>query len=206
MKTPEELARSGSRIPVWKKPLFVGTYAAFVNFAYLIAISIWIKSQLEWTSISANMTASPRMIGLLIVVFLCMNLLVFAGCIPGLVSRRLLKVFPVMLLAAWVGAIVYGESLEFYKPDEGEFRCFLETFIFGLVPTFVYILMARILAPTHVRWLGFSIFLAGALNSALLLELFCQAPQSSHYVVSHWLPALAMGFVGLKLGRFILRW
>jgi hypothetical protein len=86
------------------------------------------------------------------------------------------------------------------------FECTLSIFTFSLLPTAGIFYAMRRFASTHLRLSGIVAVLFAFSTGALWLRLHEQTDSIIHLIKWHYLPMIAVGLIGLLLGKMLLRW
>ncbi|MDO8413489.1 MAG: DUF1109 domain-containing protein [Gallionellaceae bacterium] len=85
-------------------------------------------------------------------------------------------------------------------------QCLLSIACLTLLPTAWMFYTMRGLASTHPYWTGSIALLSAFSIGALSLRLSEQTNSLIHVIQWHYLPMLAVGLIGLLLGKILLRW
>lgn len=86
------------------------------------------------------------------------------------------------------------------------FECTVSIALFSLLPAIWVFFVMRKFASTHVRWAGSVALLFAFSVGALWLRLYEVNDSIVHVVEWHYLPMLAIGMIGMWLGKKILKW
>lgn len=112
----------------------------------------------------------------------------------------LFALFLLLLLGAW-----NADSPPAPLPVHS-YECTLSILLVALLPLAWTFFSMRKFASTHPRWAGSIAVLSAFSVGALWLRLHEVNDSVMHLVVWHYLPMLAAGFVGLWLGKKLLKW
>ena len=86
------------------------------------------------------------------------------------------------------------------------FECTLSILLFSLLPSAAIFYAMRGLASTHPRLSGVVAVLFTFSTGTLWLRLHEMNDSTSHVIIWHYLPLLAVGALGVWLGKIFLRW
>jgi len=86
------------------------------------------------------------------------------------------------------------------------FECTVSIALFALLPALWTFFPLRKFATTHYRWTGSIALLSAFSVGALWLRLHEINDSILHVILWHYLPMLAIGLIGLWLGKKLLKW
>jgi hypothetical protein len=86
------------------------------------------------------------------------------------------------------------------------FECTLGITLMALLPALWTFYSMRSYASTHYQWAGSVALLSAFSVGALWLRLHEATDSIAHVIVWHYLPMLAIGLIGMWLGRRLLKW
>jgi hypothetical protein len=107
--------------------------------------------------------------------------------------------FVLLMFAAWVE--VPAAPLPVHS-----WQCTLSITLFSLLPAAWTFYAMRKYASTHYRWAGSIALLSAFSVGALWLRLHEVNDSIHHVLLWHYLPMLAVGLIGLWLGKKLLKW
>lgn len=107
--------------------------------------------------------------------------------------------FVLLMLAAWIE--VPAAPLPVHS-----WQCTLSITLFSLLPATWTFYVMRKYASTHYRWAGSIALLSAFSVGALWLRLHEVNDSIHHVLLWHYLPMLAVGLIGLWLGKKLLKW
>jgi hypothetical protein len=107
--------------------------------------------------------------------------------------------FVLLMLAAWIE--VPAAPLPVHS-----WQCTLSITLFSLLPAAWTFYAMRKYASTHYRWAGGIALLSAFSVGALWLRLHEVNDSIHHVMLWHYLPMLAVGLIGLWLGKKLLKW
>jgi hypothetical protein len=107
--------------------------------------------------------------------------------------------FVLLMFAAWVE--VPAAPLPVHS-----WQCTLSITLFSLLPAAWTFYAMRKYASTHYRWAGSIALLSAFSVGALWLRLHEVNDSIHHVMLWHYLPMLAVGLIGLWLGKKLLKW
>jgi hypothetical protein len=84
--------------------------------------------------------------------------------------------------------------------------CTLDIILLAIIPGIITFIMLKKSAATHLGWTGALAVLAIASLAALSSRFLCHNMDPIHLVIWHFLPVLFMGFIGIFLGKKLLKW
>ena len=127
---------------------------------------------------------------------------------PDLHQQRKLAFAP-----AWMFALFLLVMLFAWLADQPpaplpmhSFQCTLSILLCSLLPTLVIFYALRRYASTHQRASGSIAMLFAFSVGALWLRLYENTDSITHLIEWHYLPMIAVGLLGLWLGRVLLKW
>lgn len=112
----------------------------------------------------------------------------------------LFGVFGVVMLLAW-----HADQPPAPLPIHS-FECTLSILAAALLPAAWVVYTLRRYASTHVRWAGSTALLFAFSVGALWLRLHEVNDSVMHVILWHYLPVIAVGWLGLSVGQKWLRW
>lgn len=127
---------------------------------------------------------------------------------PDLHQQRRTAFAPVWIFALFA-LILFFSWLADNPPSPlpvHSFECTLSIFIFSLLPSAGIFYAMRQFASTHLRLAGTVAVLFAFSTGALWLRLHEVNDSITHVVEWHYLPMLAVGLLGLWLGKLLLKW
>jgi hypothetical protein len=133
----------------------------------------------------------------------------FVLSVPGRESSPLTKWLVGIPLAIWMaqmtGRFVF-ESHDISPYFWSGYGCANEIVALGILPGILMFYMIKRAAPTNLGLTGALGALAVASISALGTQFTCSSSAPSHLLAFHFVPVLAVGAVGIFLGKKFLRW
>lgn len=123
------------------------------------------------------------------------------------ISTAVLVVLPVVVWGGLiaVSAMEITPTAIYHELTHGP-HCFVDVLVIGVLPGIFLFFMLRRAAPVHFGLVGFLGVLAVASFGAIASRYMCSMEDMTHLFVWHFLPVLLIGFVGIALGRFCLKW
>lgn len=111
-----------------------------------------------------------------------------------------------LLLAAWVGALLYGLASPALEPSMVGKRegCWLQALLYGAAPLLLGLVLVRRLAPLARSLTGALVGLAAGALPALFMQLACLY-DPSHALTHHLAPIAPLALLGAALGWLVLR-
>lgn len=144
------------------------------------------------------------LLGIFIVTSLSAALLAF----PDLHQKRNLALAPAWMFALFLLVLFFSwraDSPPAPLPIHS-FECTLGIMLMALLPAGWTFYSMRKYASTHYRLAGSAALLAAFSVGALWLRLHEATDSISHVIEWHYLPMLAIGIIGLWLGKRLLKW
>ena len=127
---------------------------------------------------------------------------------PDLHQQRRAAFAPVWIFALFALAMFFSwlaDNLPSPLPVHS-FECTISILLFSLLPTAGIFYAMRQFASTHLQLSGIVAVLFAFSTGALWLRLHEQTDSIIHLVEWHYLPMIAVGLIGLLLGKMLLRW
>ncbi len=144
----------------------------------------------------------------LLVLFIATSLSAALLSFPDLHQKRTLAFAPLWILGLFLVLMLLSWSAD--NPPaalpEHSFQCTLCIILVALLPTGWTFYAMRNFASTHYRWAGSIAILSAFSVGALWLRLQEVNDSIVHVIEWHYLPMLAVGVVGLWLGKWLLKW
>lgn len=134
------------------------------------------------------------------------------AAVPGRASSKLMQWLPVGLLVGWMIILGcescwrHGLTLGFANFGWRGLGCARTMTSLSVIPAIILLLMIRRAAPVQTGWGGMLAIVAAVGAAGLGLQLLCHAGNPMHFLVWHMSPILALGLLGIILGRAVLRW
>lgn len=127
---------------------------------------------------------------------------------PDLHQKRTLAFAPVVPFLLFVVVMLFAWHADSPPslPPVHSFECTLSITLMTLLPAGWTFYSLRKFASTHYRLAGSVALLSAFSVGALWLRLHETTDSIAHVVEWHYLPMLAIGLLGLWLGKLILRW
>ncbi|MFA5825632.1 MAG: DUF1109 domain-containing protein [Gallionellaceae bacterium] len=144
------------------------------------------------------------LLGLFIVTSLSAALLAF----PDLHQKRILALAPTWIFALFLLILFFAwraDSPPAPLPVHS-FECTLGIMLMALLPAGWTFYSLRKYASTHYRLAGSVALLSAFSVGALWLRLHEATDSIAHVIAWHYLPMLAIGIIGLWLGKRLLKW
>jgi hypothetical protein len=127
---------------------------------------------------------------------------------PDLHQKRLLAYAPILMLLAFVGLLLLSWRADFPPaslPEQG-LECLLCIAAYTLLPAAWMFYALRKYASTHYYLAGGIALLMAFSLGALSLRLSEQTDSIVHVMQWHYLPMIGVAFIGLWLGKILLKW
>jgi len=127
---------------------------------------------------------------------------------PDLYQRKRALLLPIIAAAtfALVLALEWMADTPPAPPPPHAMECLLCITLLALPPALIIFYKIRRMASTRPALAGCAALLASFGIGALTLRLSEPTDSISHLLVWHYLPMIAVGLIGLALGRKIFRW
>jgi hypothetical protein len=128
---------------------------------------------------------------------------------PDLYQKRKLLSLPYVFLAFFATVLVaawLADNPPAAPPEEEGWICLLSISLIALLPATGIFYGIRRMATTHATHAGCYAVLAAFSISALILRLEENTDSISHIVFWHYLPMLAVAYIGMQLGKLLLKW
>lgn len=146
-------------------------------------------------------------LALLLLLFLATAMSAALLAFPDLHQKKVLAyspatifaMFALLMLAAWLA--IPAAAL-----PEHSWQCTLSILLFSLLPAAGVFYAMRNLASTRPQLAGMVALLFAFATGALWLRLHEVNDSISHVLLWHYLPMLAVGLLGLWLGKKLLKW
>jgi hypothetical protein len=143
----------------------------------------------------------------LLLVFIATAISAALLAFPDLHQKRMLAFAPVWLFAMFVLLMLLAWYASTPAPlPVHSWQCTLSITLFSLLPAAWTFYAMRQYASTHTRWAGSIALLSAFSVGALWLRLHEVNDSIEHVLLWHYLPMLAVGLLGLWLGKKILKW
>lgn len=127
---------------------------------------------------------------------------------PDLHQKRRYALAPAVSFALFVAVMFFAWRAD--SPPAPfpvhSFECTLSITLFSLLPAAWTLYVMRKFASTHANWAGAIALLFAFSTGALWLRLYEQTDSIMHVVEWHYLPMIAIGLIGMRLGRIVLKW
>ena len=144
----------------------------------------------------------------LLMLFIATSLSAALLSFPDLHQKRAMVFFPLWLFGLFLVVLSFAWSAD--NPPaalpEHSFQCTLCIFFVALLPTGWTFYAMRKFASTHYQWAGSIAILSAFSVGALWLRLQEVNDSIVHVIEWHYVPMLAIGVVGLWLGKWLLKW
>lgn len=180
------------------------TGIATIYLAVSLALSGWRPDILEAFHRPWFVAELAALLGIFIVTSVSAALLAF----PDLHQKRLLALAPTWMFAIFL-LILYFAARTDNPPaplPEHSFECTLGITLMALLPAVWTFYFMRKYASTHYRLAGSVALLSAFSIGALWLRLHEETDSIAHVIAWHYLPMLAIGIIGLWLGKRLLKW
>lgn len=147
---------------------------------------------------------------IVLLVLMCVSTALSAAVLafPDLHQRGWLTRVPLALFGVF--SVVMAFSWQADKPPAPlpihSFECTLSILAAALLPAVWVMYTLRHYASTHVRWAGSTALLFAFSVGALWLRLHEVNDSVIHVILWHYLPMIAVGWLGLSVGQKWLRW
>ncbi|MCB0345733.1 MAG: DUF1109 family protein [Bdellovibrionales bacterium] len=198
--------------PVKPIPTALKLWAAWLVSAALVLLLSSLKSKIR-PDLAAVAAEPGFLIQSAAIIAACASIAAMAVglCIPG--SRNSLSLWTVIVgIGAWIAAAGYevfshlqnGASiLAGYRPI---YMCSTAVLIYSIIPAAVFLFIVRLSSPLQSKRAAFLALFASGLVGTAALQISCANDNILHLLLSHWLPAVALGVLGLFLGQFLFDW
>jgi len=144
------------------------------------------------------------LLGIFIATTISAALLVF----PDLHQKRGVAFAPVAFFVLFLPVILFAwhaDSPSAPLPVHS-FECTVSITLMALLPSVWTFYAMRKFASTHSRWAGGIALLSAFSIGALWLRLHEINDSITHLILWHYLPMLAIGLIGMWLGKKLLKW
>ncbi|KAF0205169.1 MAG: hypothetical protein FD173_1220 [Gallionellaceae bacterium] len=181
---------------------WMGIAAIYLSIS--IALSGWRPDILEAFHRPWFVAELAALLGIFIVTSVSAALLAF----PDLHQKRLLALAPTWMFAIFL-LILYFAARTDNPPvplPAHSFECTLGITLMALLPAVWTFYFMRKYASTHYRLAGSVALLSAFSVGALWLRLHEETDSIAHVIAWHYLPMLAIGIIGLWLGKRLLKW
>lgn len=125
---------------------------------------------------------------------------------PDLHQMRRIALAPVILFALFAGILFSSWQNSPASQSVHSFQCTLDITLLSLLPAVWIFYAMRKFASTHYRLAGCIALLFSFSIGAIWLRLHEVNDSIIHVIQWHYLPMIVFGFVGLWLGKIILKW
>lgn len=144
------------------------------------------------------------LLGIFIVTSLSAALLAF----PDLHQKPRLVFAPILFAIAFLCILFFswGADIPPAPPPVHSFECTLNIALMTLLPALWAFYSLRKYASTHYRLAGSIALLSAFSIGALWMRLHEATDSIAHVIEWHYLPMLAVGIIGLWLGKAVLKW
>lgn len=148
---------------------------------------------------------------LILIAGICMATAAFISSIPGY------KVLPVIILAVissviWAGIFlvsgnsIQGNLISTEVQNSRGMLCTMDVILLAVIPGIIIFIMLKRTAATHLGWTGSFAVVSIASIAALSSRFLCHNMDPTHLIVWHFMPVVIMGFIGILLGKKLLKW
>jgi hypothetical protein len=144
----------------------------------------------------------------LVSIFLTTALSAALLAFPDLHGKRRLACLPLFFFALFA-FVLYREWLADNPPASPpghDCECTIAIILYAALPGICLLRIVRRFATTHAMLTGSIVMLAAFSVGAIILRLCEQTDSITHLIEWHYLPMLAVGLLGLLLGKLFLKW
>lgn len=185
-----------------------------LSLKWMVAAAIYLAVSLAFSGLRPDfmgMMGNPwyaaelaALLGIFIVTALSTALLAF----PDLHQKPRLVFAPALFFVVFMGILFFAWGAD--SPPAPlpvhSFECTLSIALMALLPALWAFYSLRKYASTHYRLAGSIALLSAFSAGALWLRLYETNDSILHVIEWHYLPMLAVGLVGLWLGKVLLKW
>jgi hypothetical protein len=128
---------------------------------------------------------------------------------PDLYQRRKLLSLPYVFAALFTFTLVaawLADNPPAPAPQEEGWVCLLSISLIALLPATGIFYAVRRMATTHATQAGCCAVLTAFGIGALLLRMAEETDSISHIACWHYLPMVAVAYIGMQLGKLLLKW
>ncbi len=204
----EELSKDAAAVKPAPHPFLLSLKWLAVATAYLV-ISLAISGM---RADLAHALQNPWFIAEIVAlsgIFITTALSAAVLAFPDLHQQRRTAFAPVWMFALLVLVMIFAwraDAPPAPLPTYHGFECTLNILLLSLLPSAGIFYAMRSLASTHPRLSGIVALLFAFSTGALWLRLYEPTDSIIHVIEWHYLPMIAVGMLGMWLGKKLLRW
>jgi len=206
-----ELLRDCKRVTVLPHPLW-----RFLRWVFISALCI--GAGVAVIGVRRDFDAAIKDSNFLIQIFFILGLCLssalgaFMLSVPSDRKPAWAKYFPIAPVLLWFGALFldfgmgFSNHVSFHFGAKGGILCFGEILLLAFVPGAIIFAMLKKAAPIYQTWSGFLALVAAGSMAALGSQFTCSSYDPLHLFFWHYLPVIAIGWLGINLGKRFLKW
>ncbi len=203
----DKLAQDGAAVKSVHHPVVLSLEWITVALSYL-AVALMISGFRPDRAAKLHDTWYVAEIAALVSVFIATSLSAALLSFPDLHQMRRAVLAPAVTLAAFALVMYFSWHADTPPsvPPMHSIECTLSITMLSILPgLFIFFVMRRF-ASTHQNWAGCVALLSAFSIGALWLRLYEPTDSIMHVVEWHYLPMIAIGIIGMWLGKVALRW
>ncbi len=203
----DKLAQEGTAVKPAHHPVLLSMEWIAVAVFYL-AIALMISGFRSDLMVKLHEPLFAAEIAALVAIFISTSFSAALLSFPDLHQKRRIVLAPAITFALFVMVMYFAWHAD--QPPSPRpihsIECTLSISMFSILPAVWIFFVMRKFASTHQYWAGSVALLSAFSVGALWLRLHEPTDSISHVIEWHYLPMIAVGIVGLWLGKILLKW
>lgn len=203
----DKLAQEGTAVKPARHPVLLSMEWIAVAVFYL-AIALMISGFRSDLMVKLHEPLFAAEIAALAAIFISTSFSAALLSFPDLHQKRRIVLAPAITFALFV-LVMYLAWHTDQPPSPRpihSIECTLSISMFSILPAAWIFFVMRKFASTHQYWAGSVALLSAFSVGALWLRLYEPTDSISHVIDWHYLPMIAVGLLGLWLGKIALKW
>jgi hypothetical protein len=147
----------------------------------------------------------------IVIAGICLASAAFISATPGY------KIGPVIILSTisfiiWSSIFIFsgtntqGTDISSEMHNARGMLCTMDVILLAVIPGIITFIMLKRLATTNLGYTGAFAVLAITSIAVVSSRFMCHNMDPAHLIIWHFLPVLIMGFIGILLGKKLLKW
>jgi hypothetical protein len=203
----DKLAQEGAAVKTAHHPVLLSMEWIAVAVFYL-AIALMISGFRSDLMVKLHEPLFAAEIAALVAIFISTSFSASLLSFPDLHQKRRIVLAPAITFALFMLVMYFAWHAD--QPPSPRpihsFECTLSISMFSILPAAWIFFVMRKFASTHQYWAGSVALLSAFSIGALWLRLYEPTDSINHVIEWHYLPMIAVGLLGLWLGKIMLKW